>query len=148
MFLAALILILSTALFFFYFQATCQKILRREFEQAYFPSIVRANRLEFPLITKELEGFDASVDYGRVRRELECDFLTLTHLMKHAANANQRYSIEERLLMLYFRAISFSLFFRHLLRLRERSTVLKLTAILHYLANVVGQRVNLVPSTA
>ena len=52
MFVASLILILSTALFFFYFQATCQKILRRQFDAEYFQVIVKANRLEFPSVQK------------------------------------------------------------------------------------------------
>ena len=48
MILAALILTISTAMFFFYFQVACQKILGRQFNGGYFQSIVNANRLEFP----------------------------------------------------------------------------------------------------
>jgi len=48
MIVAVLILILSTALFFFYFQVTCRKILCRQFDREYFQSIANANRLEFP----------------------------------------------------------------------------------------------------
>jgi len=144
MFLAALILILSTALFFFYLQAVCQKILGRQFDKEYFQSIVNANRLEFPFVRKALEEFDVAVDYPRLRMMLKCDFLALTYLLKNAANVNQRYSHEERLLILYFRWVFFSLVTRHLLRLREKPAVLKLTAILQYFANVVGQRVNTV----
>src|SRR5437667_8896185 len=40
------IFIVSVALFPFYLQATCQKVLRHEFDQPYFESIVRAYRLE------------------------------------------------------------------------------------------------------
>lgn len=142
MFLAALILILSTALFFFYFQATCQKILRRQFDREYFQAIVNANRLEFPSVRKALEDFAEPVDYPRLRMTLKCDFLALTYLLKNAANLQQRYSSEERLLMLYFRLVFFSLLTRHWLRLREKPAILKLTAILQYFANVLGQRVN------
>jgi hypothetical protein len=144
MFLAALILILSTALFFFYFQATCQKILQRQFAQEYFRAIVNANRLEFPSVRKALEDFGAPVDYPRLRLMLKCDFLALTYLLKNAANLNQRYSTEELYLMVYFRLVFFSLFTRHWLRLREKPAILKLTAILQFFANVVGQRVDTV----
>jgi hypothetical protein len=145
MFMAALILILSTALFFFYFQVTCQRILQRQFEQEYFQSIVNANRLEFPSVQKALEEFDAPVDYARLRTVLKCDFLSLTYLLKNAANVNQKYSNEDRLLILYFRAVFFWMGIRHLFRLnRERISVLRLTQILKYFANVVGQRVNMV----
>lgn len=144
MFLAALILILSTAMFFFYFQIICQKILSRKFEQEYFLSIVNANRLEFPSVRKSVEEFDEPVDYARVRMMLKCDFLALIYLLKNAANVNQQYSREERLLIVYSRMMFFSMVMRHLLRLREKPPILKLTAILQYFANVVGQRVNLV----
>jgi len=142
MILAALILILSTAMFFFYFQVTCQKILRRQFDREYFQSIVNANHLEFPSLRKSLEEFGAPVDYPRLRMMLKCDFLALTYLLKNAANVNQRYSNEERLLILYFRCQLLSLAVRHLVKVGEKRAILRLTAVLEYFANVIGQRVN------
>jgi len=144
MFLASLILIISTGLFFFYFQVACQKILRRRFEQEYFRAIVNANRLEFPAVRQAAEELEAPVDYARVRMTLKCDYLALTYLLKNAANVNQRYSREERLLILYFRALFFSLVVRHSLKLRETPAIVRLTVILQYFANVVGQRVSMV----
>lgn len=144
MFLASLILILSTALCLFYFQATCQRVLRKQFEQEYFHSIVNANRLEFPSVRRALEDFDAPVDYPRLRTMLKCDFLALTYLLKNAANVNQRYSRDELLLIVYFRVVLLSLAARHLLRMKEKPAVLRLTQILKFFANVVGQRVNMV----
>jgi hypothetical protein len=144
MFMAALILILSTGLFFFYLQAVCQKILRRQFEQQFFQSIVNANRLEFPSVRKAIEDFNSPVEYPRLALTLKCDFLALTYLLKNAANVNQRYSYEERLLMVYFKMMFFTLVTCHLMRLRETPAILKLTTILQYFANVVGERVNTV----
>jgi hypothetical protein len=144
MILAALILILSTAMFFFYFQVTCQKILRRQFDREYFQSIVNANRLEFPSLRKSLEEFGAPVDYPRLRMMLKCDFLALTYLLKNAANVNQRYSNEEWFLILYFRGLFLSLAVRRLLKVGEKKAILRLTSVLQYFANVVGERVNTV----
>ena len=144
MVLAALILILSTAFFFFYMQATCQRILRRQFDREYFLAIVNATRLEFPALRRTLGEFNPAVDYRRLRMMLKCDFLALTYLLKNAVNPNQRYSREERLLMLYFRLVLASLVTRHWLRVGEKPAILKLTSILQYFANVVGQRVNTV----
>ena len=144
MIMAALILILSTGLFFFYLQAVCQKILRRQFTQEFFQSIVNANRLEFPSVRKAIEEFGSPVEYPRLTLTLKCDFLALTYLLKNAANVNQRYSYEERLLIVYFKLVFASLITRHWLKLRESSAVLKLTTILEYFANVVGERVNTV----
>jgi hypothetical protein len=45
-------------------------------------------------------------------------------------------------LILYFKLLYVSLVTRHWLGLRETPAVLKLTAILQYFANVVGERVN------
>src|SRR5208282_3758988 len=103
MFLAALILILSNAFFFFYTQVTCQRILRRQFKREYFLAIVNAGGLEFPAVRRTLGDVNAPVDYPRLRMTLESDFLALTYLLKNAVNVDQRYSGEERLLMLYFR---------------------------------------------
>jgi len=144
LFLTALILIMSTGLFFFYLQATCQKILKRQFAQEFFQPIVNANRLEFLSVRKALETFNTPVEYQRLTLTLKCDFLALTYLLKNAANVNQRYTSEEKLLIFYFRLLFVSLVARHWLRLRETPAVLKLTAILEYFANVVGERVNAV----
>ena len=140
MILAALILILSTALFFFYFQATCQRILRRQFDQTYFQSIANVIRLEFPSLRKSLAELGAAVDYSRMPKALRCDFLALTHLLKNTADAKQGYSREQRLLVLYFRIQFLSLAVRRVLGVRERKTALRLTSILQYFANVIGQR--------
>jgi hypothetical protein len=144
MVMAALILILSTAFFFFYLQATCQRILRRQFEREYFLAIVNATRLEFPAVRQMLEEFNAPVDYPRLRMMLKCDFLALTYLLKNAVNVKQRYSGKERLLMFYFRLVFASLITRRWLRVSEKPAILELTTILKYFANVVGQRVNTV----
>ena len=88
--------------------------------------------------------FNAPVDYPRLRMMFKCDFLALTYLLKNAVNVHQRYSGEERLLMFYFRLVFASLTARHWLRVGEKPAILKLTSILQYFANVVGQRVNTV----
>jgi hypothetical protein len=144
MIVATLILILSAAMFFFYFQVTCQKILCRQFDREYFHSIANANRLEFLTLRESLEGFGAPVDYSRLRQVLKCDFLALTYLLKNAANVNQRYFNEERFLILYFHCQFLSLVVRRLLRVGENKPILKLTSVLQYFANVVGQRVDAV----
>jgi len=127
---------------FFYFQATCLKILRRQFDQECFQSIAKVIRLEFPSLRKSLEEFGVPVDYRQLRRTLKSDFFALIYLLKNAANVNQRFSNEERLLLLYFRWQLLSLAVRRLLKAGETKTILRLTSVLEYFANVVGQRMN------
>jgi hypothetical protein len=135
-----LILALSVAMLFFYFQATCQRILRRQFDQAYFQSIANVIRLEFPSLRKSLAELGVAVDYSRVPRALKCDFFALTHLLKNTADGKQGYSKEQRLLILYFRIQFLSLAVRRLLGVGERKAALRLTSVLQYFANVIGQR--------
>jgi hypothetical protein len=143
MIVAVLILVLSTAMFFFYFQATCQKILRTQFDREYFRSVARAHGLEFLGLCTSL-GDAGAVDYRRLSKALKCDYLALTYLLRNVANAKQRYSNKERLLMVYFRWLFVSLAARRLVNLGEKRAILRLTSILQYFANVVGQRTDTV----
>ncbi len=141
--MAIVSLIISAALFIFYLQATCQRILRREFDHEFFLAVVNANRLNFPFVRKALEEFDVPVDYPRFGMQLCCDFLALTYLLKNACNARQRLSRNERLLWIYFHAVfGVLVIIAHTLHFNERAVVLKLTAILEYFANVLGERLN------
>ena len=142
MILVSVILILSVALFLFYVQATCQKILARKCGEDYFQTIVDANRLEFPFVEKALKEFDTPVDYPWVRLALKCDYLALTYLLKNAANSKRAYSREERLLMLYFRTLFLVLAVFHVFNISEKSAILRLTAILQHFANILGERVS------
>ena len=144
MILATLILILSTAAFFFHFQVTCEKILRRQFERDYFQSIASVIRLEFPSFRKSLEEFGAPADYSRLPKMLKSDLLALTYLLKNSGNVKPGNSYEEQLLILYFRCQLLSLAVRHLVKVGENRAILRLTSVLQYFANVVGQRVNTV----
>jgi hypothetical protein len=137
-----MVLILASAAIPFYLQAACERILRREFGHEFFHSVVNANRLEFPFVRKALEEFDVPVDYERFRMQLKCDFLALTYLLKNACNARREFSKEERYLRMYFRVVFFVLMIMHKLGLNERAAVLKLTSILEYFANVLGERVD------
>jgi hypothetical protein len=137
---SALILILSTALFCFYWQATIQRVLRRSFDQEYFRTMVKASRLEFLTLRASFENPGAPVDYARVRAIVKCDFQALSHVLRSAAGAGQRVSREERLLKFYFHLMVGSLVARHWLRLSEKPAVRELAAILKFFANSAGQR--------
>jgi hypothetical protein len=140
--MAVLILIFSTGLFFFYFQVVCQKILRRQFVHKLSHAIVTANGFEFPSLRKALNGIGAPVEYPNIVMALRCDFRALTYLAKNTANVRQRYSYEERILIIYFKLALVSLVTCHWLRLREKPIVLSLTAILEYFANAVSERMH------
>jgi hypothetical protein len=143
MFLATLIVILSTELVYLCYlglESTCQRILRRRFGRDYFRPVAHVNRLEFPSLQKALKSSGAELEYSRVAMVLRCDFLSLTYLLKNSANFDERYTFDDLLLILYFR-VGFMLFtLRHSFGLREVTAVMHLTFILKYFANVVGER--------
>ncbi len=141
MLIVTLILTISTGLLFFYLQAFCQRLLQRQFRLEFFQAIANTNRLEFPSVRKAIEDLGSPLEYPRLTVALKCDFLALTYLLKNAANFNQRYSHEDLLLVLYFRLVYASLMVRHWLKWRETPVALRLTTILEYFANVVGERV-------
>lgn len=142
MLVAILILVLSLAMFFFYLQTICLKVLRREFDHDYYLAIVNANRLEFPAVRQAVEEFDTPIDHARFCMMLKCDFLALTYLLKNAANASRRFTSQDRLLILYFHLIYIALHVRHMLNLDEKLSILQLTSILQFFGNVVGLRVS------
>ena len=140
--LSWLILALSMAIFAFFFQAACEKILRRQFEREFFLSIANVIRLEFPSLLRALAEPGATVDHSRLPGMLKSDFNALAYLLKNTSGARRRCSREERLLMLYFRWQLISLAARRTLNVDEKKPVLRLVSVLHYFANVVGQRVS------
>jgi len=140
MIVAALILSLSTAMFFFYFQNTCQKVMRREFEREYFESVAKAMRLEFPAVRKSLEDPCASVDYSRLSKALRDDLLALTHVLENTASFGEGPSLEDRLLIVYFRCQLVSFAVRRFLNVGEKTAILRLTSVLQYFGNLAGQR--------
>ncbi len=137
---SALILVISLGLLFFYFQVLCQKIMRREFERAYFQSVVRSGALEFATLRQAAETQGEPLDYEQCRVALQCDLLTLRYLLKHAANLRQKLSWQERMLLVYYRMASAALTARHWLGMNEKAPILRMTAVLQYFANVVGER--------
>lgn len=142
MFMAVLILMVYTGLLVYYIQAICQRPLRRQFAQKFYQAIVKTNQLGYPSVRSAIEDLGSPVEYPQLIVTLKCDFLALTYLLKNTANVHPRYTYEQYLLILYFKLLYVSLVTRHWLGLRETPAVLKLTAILQYFANVVGERVN------
>jgi hypothetical protein len=131
---SVLILVLSAALLLFYLQSTCERILQRSFEDPLPEPIVEANALQYPLVRKGLTAPGLEADCWLARARLESDCRALTHLLKHAANERGSLSSTERLLALYFRALS------SIAGIGGRPVLLKMTAVLEYFANVLGER--------
>jgi hypothetical protein len=133
---STMILVCSLAFFLLYIQGTCETILKREFDPVRLGLAVTACRFEFQFVQKEIANPDA--DYVWARMALKCDYKMLKYLMKESGKVS--YSRRERLLMAYFNALSFIASVQHAAKLNEKATILKLTRILTFFANLLGER--------
>lgn len=136
------VLVVSGALFFFYIQAFCEKVLRQEFSHSYLQDVIEAVKLEYPLL-RDSCAFSGPFSYSDARLSLQCDFITLEYLLKRGGPSRQNLHRRERIMMLYFRCLLFSLSVRHAFRLKEKEAVLKLSAILQFFANSVGEKLSI-----
>jgi hypothetical protein len=137
MFFAATVLIVSAALFFFYLQSTCEKVLRHQFDQEYFQSIAGVCQLEFPALRLAMDRHHTPSDYASVCAKLRADFCVISS-MRDTADLNGRPRFGERLLDAYFHAILFCLPLLRAVGAGEKG-IRKLSAILQYFANAVGE---------
>ena len=144
MFFSVLVLAVSSALMLFYIQAFCEKAMKQEFNRPYFKEIVSAFQLEYPLLRGDSKA-KSSFTFAQSHLALKCDLITLKYLLKNGNPARRCLSGRERLLLSYFHVLLFSLSIRHAFRLREKEVVSKLTTILQFFANSVGERMSLTP---
>lgn len=140
MLMSVVVLVVSSALFLFYMQTICEKALRQEFSRPFFEEIVQAIHLEYPQLRDSFASSEP-LDYAQVHLALKCDFMTLEYLMKNGDPARRHLSRSERLLVLYFRFLLFTLPIRHAFKLKEGQAVLHLATILEFFANSVGEKV-------
>lgn len=140
--MSVLVLVVSSALFFFYIQAFCEKALRREFSHPYFQDIIKAIQLEYPRLRDSLAANASFFNCSDAYCALKCDFMTLEYLLKNSNPSQRHLSRRERLLVLYFRFLLLSLPIRHAFKLQEKEAVLKLAAILQFFANSVGEKLS------
>jgi hypothetical protein len=142
MIIATMILVLSVALLLFYLQATCENILQQPFETPLPAAIVSANWLEFMSIREALEQAEGPVEGSRFRVQLNCDYLALVYLLRNAANERHNLTRSERCLALYFRVLSGVPAVLRYVGIAERAVLLKMTQVLEYFANVLGERMS------
>jgi hypothetical protein len=144
---SVVVLAVSAALFLFYIEALCQKILRQEFSHPYFREIVDALHLEYSRLRDSYAsgGLD---DYKDASLALKCDFFALKYLLKNGDPERRHLSRREKILTLYFRLMFFSLPLRHALNFREKEGMLELARTLQFFANSVGEKLSMYPLAA
>ena len=137
---SVLIFVISVALLLFYLQAACERIIGREFEESLAQPVIEGNKLSFLQIRRALENGDAPVDCARFQVQLRGDFAALVHLLCSAGTGRRRLSSAERTGAIYFRALSALSAVCQLFGIDARSLLLKMTSVLEFFANLLGER--------
>ncbi len=148
MVMAGVILIISAALFMFYLQTVCEKVLKHEFAHSYAGFLVHTASLEFLAVRNKLAATEGDFDFARMTTALECDYQVEISLLQQFKSDGLDHKIENWLLRCYFRALSFSMGPCRALGFSGKSTLLKLTDILQYFSNTIGQQMSLARAAA
>ncbi len=147
-FVSVFVLASSALLLILWLRSASQSILRRPFKRRYSEEVAEANQLEFLAIREALDADREAVgDHGGVLDALERDYEALSYLLRNAATLHVGHcSPSERLLILDFQLLRLQARIAHAVGVGNwRSVLLKMTAILEYFANVVGQRLATFP---
>lgn len=148
MIMAGIVLVFSAALFMFYLQSLCEKILRQEFKRSYSAFLIHTAGLEFLAVRRKLATTEGAIDYARIMTALECDYEVATNLLRHFKSDGLHRKIEDSLLKCYFRALSFSLGPCRTLGFTGKTSLLKLTDIIQHFSNTIGQQMSAVRAAA
>lgn len=140
MLMALVVLVISAGLCMFYLQATCDRVVRREFELDYSRALVKVVQLEFLQVRKTIEQEPQPVDYAGLARSLRADFRALTYLLRQTKSPSRKRSAEQCLLRGYFHYQLCSLRLRSLSNLGARAAGLKLSRIIEYFCKELGER--------
>lgn len=142
MFISSVVFVISLYSLFYYFRYACRSIVRYEFEKDYSTAVASANHLEFLAVRQSLAGEIEGGAYEPMIEALERDFQTLTYLLRNAATVHiGRYSRQERMLIIDYHLLRAGLGLKRLFGLKNlRGTLVEMTDILNYFANVMGQR--------
>ena len=142
MLISAFVFVISIYSLLYYFRYACRSVLRHEFEKDYSTSVVSANNLEFLGVRRALAQELPEPQYAPMAEALERDFHTLTYLLRNAATVHVgRYSRQERILIIDYHLLRLWYSLKRLMRVPGlRGTLVEMTDILSYFANVMGQR--------
>jgi hypothetical protein len=137
-----LILIVSCALFLYWFRYTCVLILSAKPVRDYTLAVAAANNLQFLEVQRRLEESVANLHLDQLGRMLERDYRLLTYLIRHGANFRPSTDvIERKMLMLHFQIMRIT--YRvscHLSNSWGRNSIREMSLIVGHFANVMGER--------
>jgi hypothetical protein len=136
---SVLIIVLSVALFVYWFRYTCLLILSTKTARNYSEAIAEANRLSFPEVYSRLRA-DAGGNLDALRDALERDYRLLTHLIQNSGYDAGADELEQRLLMLDFSLMRCWYAVARCLGITRAHALSEMCDIVSHFANSMGQR--------
>lgn len=142
--ISILIIVISTALFVYWFRYTCVLMLRTRNPREYAQQVAKVNQLSFVDAREQLSAIqDRNAALDPLHRSLDRDYRVVSYLLRHAGTQNGQ-SIEEHMLRLDYQIMRLSYFVvRRFSRASAAQALLERASIIGHLANVMGERVAL-----
>lgn len=129
------IIILSSALFLYWFRYTCLVLLAQQGE-VYALRVASSIRLNFPSVQEELKTEQKTQALDRLHECLEHDYRLLTDLLQHAAGG----SIEQRILAMDYKMMQLRYRLTRTSRiLQARTALTEMASIMSYFAAEIGE---------
>ncbi len=138
------IIVVSVVLFVYWFRYTCLLILSAKTAKDYAQDFATANQLAFVEARNRLTSEEATAPVlDDVHNLLERDYRLVVYLLQHAANYQESTEpFENWMLRFDFRLMGLSYrFARSFSSSLARNALLEMAAIVHHMANSMGQRV-------
>ena len=140
MFTSILILVVSTALFVYWFRYTCVLILSTRTTQDYSARVAADNRLSFAEVQDRLEKVPAA-RFDAMQASLERDFRMVSSLLRQARGLAAGNPLEDVMLRADFRLMQFAYgVTRRFSEAKARMALEEMSQVVAHLANAFGER--------
>ncbi len=141
MIISSLIIVVSAALFVYWFRYTCVLILNTQTTKDFTGEVATANQLSFTELRDGLENLESGA-LDAAQRSLERDYEVVSSLLRQAADFQVGGdSIEEMILRIDFRIMkAWYGFSRKISEAASRTALEEMSQVVAHFANQVGER--------
>lgn len=142
--ISIIIIVISTALFVYWFRYTCVLILRTRNVRDYAQQVADANHLSFVSAREQLSASQNREEaFDRLHQSLDRDYRVVTYLLRYAGNQTGQ-SIDEHMLRLDYQIMRACYYLaRPFSAASARQALIERASIISHLANAMGERVSL-----
>lgn len=134
------IIVVSTALFVYWFRYTCVLILRTRNKRDYAHQVAEVNQLSFATAHERLASSQGPEAFERLHQSLDRDYRIVSYLLRHAGIQGGQ-SVEEQMLRLDYQIMRICYFLAKRFSMASaRQALLERASIITHLANAMGER--------